>query len=246
MESLNSKLLVTYINMDKSVDRRNNMESRFKKFNINVVRKVAVTPDKINIKFHPSAQYLNGGEKACAQSHIEIMKDFLTNDTFDYLLIFEDDMKLRHDFVQVVNKKLETIDKEDPNWDALFLYSTEGLKHYSQANADIPMDEEDKKMMNIWRPIREHYSSGAYILSKKGIQEIFSMFNDHSCYHKSDWMTWCLQMKGRCYGIFPWIACIDGSESCLINHGEIEGGDPDFRKAMKLLKEVDFPYDNYE
>jgi GR25 family glycosyltransferase involved in LPS biosynthesis len=246
MEVLNSKLLVTYINMDKSVDRRINMEKRFKKFNINVIRKCAITPEGLNIKFNHTAQHLNKGEKACTQSHVEIMKDFLTNDKFEYLLIFEDDMKLRHDFIEVVNKKLETIDKEDPNWDSLFLYTTEGLKHYSQANAGIPMDEEDKKSMNVWRPIREHYSSGAYILSKKGIQEIFSMFNDYSGYHKSDWMTWCLQSRGHCYGIFPWIACIDESESCLVNRIDSEGGDPDFRKAIKLLKEVDYSYDNYE
>lgn len=244
MESLNSKLLVTFINMDKSIERRNNMEDRFKKFNINAVRKSAITPDGLNIKFNPSAQYLNGGEKACAQSHMEIMKDFLTNDQFEYLLIFEDDMKLRNDFIKVINEKLETIDKEDPNWDALFLYTTEGIKHYSQANAGIPMDEEDKKLLNVWRPIKEHYSSGAYILSKKGVQEIFSMFNDYAGYHKSDWMTWCLQSRNHCYGIFPWIACIDGSESCLVNRNE-EYGDPDFRKAMKLLKEVDYSYDNY-
>ena len=246
METLNDKVLVTFINMDKSVDRRNNMEERFKKFNIKAERKNAVTPECLNITFHPSAHHLNKGEKACAQSHIEIMKEFLSNGKFDYLLIFEDDMKLRHDFVKSVNKKLETIDKEDPRWDALFLYTTEGLKHYSQANAGIHMDENDKKMMNIWRPIREHYSTGAYILSKKGIQEIFSMFNDYEGYHKSDWMTWCLQARGHCYGIFPWISCIDGSESCLINHNDIEGGDPDFRKAMKLLKEIDYKYSNYE
>jgi hypothetical protein len=59
-------------------------------------------------------------------------------------------------------------------------------------------------------------------------------------------MTWCLQTKGHSYGIFPWIACIDGSESCLIVHSDTEGGDPDFRKAMKLLREADYSYDNYE
>jgi GR25 family glycosyltransferase involved in LPS biosynthesis len=246
MEPLNSKVQVVYINMDKSVDRKNAMEERFKKFSINAIRKQAVTPATLTIPFQSYAQNLNGGEKACAQSHVEIMQDFLAQDTFDYLLIFEDDMKLRHDFNTVVNQKLATIQQEDPNWDALFLYTTEGLKHYSQANAGIPMNEEDKKMMHIWRPIQEHYSTGAYILSKKGIFELFSMFNDYIGYHKSDWMTWCLQFKGHCYGIFPWIACIDGSESCLIVHSDTDGGDPDFRKAMKLLREVEYSYENYE
>ena len=245
MEPLNSKLLVTYINVDKSIDRRINMEERFKKFNIKAVRKSAVTPESLNIKFHPSAQHLSGREKACTQSHVEIIKDFLTNDQYEYILILEDDTKLRRDFIEVVNKKLETIDKEDPNWDALFLFTTEGLKHYSQANSGIPMNEEDKKMMHSWRPIQEHYSAAAYILSKKGIQEIFSMFNDHSGYHVADWMTWCLQYKGHCYGFFPWLVCIDDSESSIKNPDNKEALNADFRKAIRLLKEVDYPYDNY-
>jgi hypothetical protein len=57
-------------------------------------------------------------------------------------------------------------------------------------------------------------------------------------------MTWCLQTKGHCYGIFPWIACIDGSGSCTKNLID-EEMTPDFRKAMKLLKEVNYSYDNY-
>jgi GR25 family glycosyltransferase involved in LPS biosynthesis len=236
---------IFYINLDSRKDRRDAMEERFKLFGLKVTRKSAVTPDKLNIPFHPSAQNLNKGEKSCAQSHVEIMKDFLKSEE-EVLMILEDDMKFRKDMVDIINQKLENIDKEDPDWNCLFLYTTEGIKHYSQSNAGIPMNEEDKKMMNLWRPIQEHYSSAAMIFSRKGVMELFSMFNDYTGYHKSDWMTWCLQTRGPCYGIFPWIACIDGSESCLIVHSDTEGGDPDFLKAMKLLKEVDYSYDNYE
>jgi GR25 family glycosyltransferase involved in LPS biosynthesis len=221
------------------------MEARFKKFGLNGIRKSAVTPDKLNIPFHPSAYHLNNGEKACAQSHVEIMKDFLKSDQ-NYLMILEDDMKFRKDWIDIINQKLNTINNEDPDWHCLFLYTTEGLKHYSEANAGIPMNEEDKKMMHIWRPIQEHYSSASMIFSRKGVEALFSNYNDHVGYHKSDWMTWCLQYKGHCYGIFPWLMCIDGTESSLVQNAKSMDEDPDFRKAMKLLKEVDYSYENYE
>jgi len=239
---------IFYINLDSRKDRRDAMEERIKNFGLKVTRKSAVTPDKLNIPFQHSAQHLNNGTKACTQSHVEIMKDFLKSEE-KRLMILEDDMKFRKDMIPIINKKLEVIDKEDPEWHCLFLYTTEGLKHYSQANSGIPMNEEDMKMMNTWRPIQEHYSSASMIFSRKGVEALFSIFNEYTGYHKSDWMTWCLQYKGHSYGIFPWLMCIDGSESCLVeNTKDISGSlkeDPDFKKAMKLLKEVNYSYHNY-
>ena len=232
---------IYYINVDSQKDRREKMEKRLSHFKLKYKRKSAVTPDKITIPFHPGAQYLNKGEKACAQSHVELIKDFLASED-KYLMVMEDDMRFRKDWVEVINKKLATINQDDPDWHCLFLYTTEGIKHYSICNAGIPMDEEDKKLLHVWRKIQEHYSTASMIFSKKGAQTLYSMFNEYTGYFKSDWMTWNLQLKGHCYGIFPWLMCIDETPSLL---NDQEGADADFKKAMKLLKEADYDYSNY-
>jgi GR25 family glycosyltransferase involved in LPS biosynthesis len=231
---------IYYINLDTRTDRRENVEKRLNLFNLKAERKSAVTPDKVTLPFQN--QSISDKQKACTQSHIEILKKFLASDQ-KYLLILEDDNRFRKDWVEVVNKKLTTINQEDPDWHCLYLYTTEGMKHYSLSNAGIPMDDEDKKMFGVWRRIQEHFSAASILYSRKGVQEFFSMFNDFTGYHTFDWMTWNLQYKGHSYGIFPWLMCIDGTGSSINNQ---DGLDADFRKAMKLLKEADFSYDNYE
>jgi GR25 family glycosyltransferase involved in LPS biosynthesis len=232
---------IYYINLDSRKDRRENIEKRLSQFKIKYKRKSAVTPDKITIPFHQHAQHINNNEKGCTQSHIEIIKDFLGSED-KYLMIMEDDIRFRKDWMEVINKKLTTINQDDPEWHCLFLYTTEGIKHYSLSNQGIPMDEEDKKLFHTWRKIQEHYSTASMIFSKKGAQTFYSMFNEYTGYFKIDWMTWNLQLKGHCYGIFPWLMCIDGTQSSL---NDKEGSDADFNKAMKLLKEADYSFDNY-
>ena len=74
-----------FINCDKNHERRENIESQFKKYNADFERISATTPDTLN----PVKRQL---EICCLKSHIKAMKHFIDNVEDDYVIICEDDL----------------------------------------------------------------------------------------------------------------------------------------------------------
>ena len=221
---------IYYINDDEHKDKKESIESILSQYKLKFKRKALTSVSKLSLPF----QSIDEKEKRFTQSYIEIMKEFLSSDK-QYLMIMKDDIKFRDDWIGRLNKKLATLNNDDPNWHCLFLYTSEGIKHYTLCNTGVPMDEEDKKLYHTWRKIKEEYGSSCMLFSKKGVQTFYLMFNEYTGYNSVDWMNWCLQTKNHCYGIFPWLVCI-------IKKGD---NDPNFDKAMRLLKESDYDYSNY-
>ena len=98
---------IYYINLDKSIDRNNNILNQLKSIK-NIKRIPGVVFDeqkkyKIDLKFYSN---LTNSEKGCTLAHLNTIEQFL-KDNHDYALICEDDVNF--DLVQLWNFSLKNI-----------------------------------------------------------------------------------------------------------------------------------------
>jgi GR25 family glycosyltransferase involved in LPS biosynthesis len=151
--------------------------------------------------------YLSDGQKACAQSHINIWRHMIRAE-LPYVFILEDDAVFHKDW----RLNLSKLDLEKLNWDAIFLNGSELVS---------PSHE--------WKLVTEQYLTGGYILSFSGAQWLLKTFGD--CFHASDWMTTRLQLRGQSWSYFPWLVIQEGNESMI--GSEVE---EDHQKVLLLLQ----------
>ena len=203
---------ISLLNNQKRID---NMKRRCKEINLEYSIFPAVTPDNLKENF---VHYLNGGQRGCAQSHFYLWKHIIELN-LSYALILEDDACFDKQFYSRLFNYESTI--QDPEWDAIFLNSSESI---------VPPFQ--------WSPIKEHYLTGGYILSKNGAIKLVNMFSD--CLFGADWMTSRLQEYNHCYGFFPWIIIQDGIETLIGSNL-----DADREKVVRLLDELNYSLDNY-
>jgi len=204
------------ISLESAPERWERMETRFKYFNMEATRWNASTPNTLTETFH---HYLNAGQRACAQSHINIWRHMVKND-LPYSLILEDDAKFDKQWKEKLSDIKDLIDK-DQDWDAIFL------------NVSEPMNPQ-----NTWMKVQEQYLTGAYILSYNGAKWLFENFKDG--YAASDWMTTRLQLYGHSYSYFPWLVIQEGNESTIGS-----GYEEDHKKVIRCLNEISYPIDEY-
>jgi GR25 family glycosyltransferase involved in LPS biosynthesis len=156
--------IIYWINLDRSTNRKNNMEELLRNFNIKNERIPAV--DGKNMKQEDFNKYIinqqtkkcSNYEYACLLSHLKTILKF-SQSNYNYALICEDDISL--DFAKYWDKPISQIVKESPkNWDIIMLFST----FYTDVNNDFTL-----KTINV--PI---YGSGAYLISKKAALKIIN------------------------------------------------------------------------
>ena len=182
------------------------MSARLDRFGIECQRWNASMPDTVVDKF---AGYLNGGQRACGQSHVNVWRAIIDRG-LEYALIIEDDAMFVNDW----REKLERLSEvDDPEWDAVFL------------NASEPITPEDK-----WTVVREQYLTGAYILSRRGAQCLLDWYSNE--FASSDWMTSRLQTRGHSYSYFPWLVIQEGMDSTIGS-----GVEADHAKVVRCLGE---------
>lgn len=203
------------ISLETAPERWERMEARFKYFGMEATRWNASTPNTLTDSFY---EYLNAGQRSCAQSHINIWRHIIQNGLY-YSLILEDDAK----FDKKWKEKLSEINliHTDEDWDAIFL------------NVSEPMNPKNK-----WMKIQEQYLTGAYILSYNGAKRLLDIFKDG--YGSSDWMTTRLQTYGRSYSYFPWLVIQEGNESTIGS-----GYQEDHKKVIRCLNEINYSIDEY-
>jgi hypothetical protein len=204
------------ISLESASERWERMEARFKYFGMEATRWNASTPNTLTDSFY---EYLNAGQRACAQSHINIWRHIVQNGLY-YSLIIEDDAK----FSKRWKEKLSDIKNQinnDPNWEAIFL------------NVSDPINPK-----NQWVKVQEQYLTGAYILSYKGAKHLLEIFKDG--YGSSDWMTTRLQTYGNSYSYFPWLVIQEGNESTIGS-----GYEEDHKKVIRCLNEINYSMDEY-
>ena len=128
MENINKYFdaidIIYWINLDRSENRRTNMEEILKKIPVKNERISAVDGKTVPLEEILSHFILNkinitNYEYACTLSHLNTIKKFSETD-YKYALIFEDDVTL--EFVKYWDKKISTIINEAPNdWEVLLL-----------------------------------------------------------------------------------------------------------------------------
>jgi len=193
------------------------MKRRLDLVDLSATRFPAAVANTSDIQDH-FYDYLNGGQRGCAQSHIQLWRT-IVNQNLPYALIVEDDACFDKNWRQKLEQYSLTI--EDPEWDAVFL------------NVSEPMSP-----LHQWQLVQEQYLTGGYILSQKGAKKILALFEGY--YGSSDWMTTRLQTLGHSYSYFPWLIIQEGDESTIGS-----GVEADHAKVLRCLGEIGYGLDNY-
>ncbi len=156
--------IIYWINLDRSNDRKKNMEELLSKFNIKNERITAVDgknmkPDDFN-KYIVNQQnnICSNYEYACLLSHLNTILKF-SQSKYNYALICEDDISL--DFAKYWDKSISKIVKEAPsNWDIIMLFST--------------FHQDVKDDFTLKTPKINVYGAGAYLISKAAANKIIN------------------------------------------------------------------------
>ena len=202
------------ISLESAPERWSRMTSRFQELSLDVFRWMASTPDNLTEKF---ADYMNPGQRACAQSHFLIWKQMIS-ENLPYALILEDDAMFDRQWVT----KLSALSVIEGEWDAIFLNVTEAIS---------PPD--------LWTLVTDQYLTGGYILSLEGAKRLLGMFSGELW--GADWMTTRLQTMGRSWSYFPWLIIQEGFESTIGS-----GVEADHAKVVRLLGDIGYSLDeNY-
>ena len=193
-------------------ERWERMEHRFSHFGIECSRWIATTPDCVTDVFY---DYLNGGQRACGQSHVNLWRHIVTNN-LPYALILEDDAMFDKDWMPKLPYR-----EIDGVWDLFLLNASEPITPHGH-----------------WITVQEQYLTGAYIISRAGAEHLLNSFA--GAYASSDWMTSRLQCRGRSYSYFPWLVIQEGTESTIGS-----GYEADHEKVVRCLGEAGYDIGNY-
>ncbi|WP_245891933.1 glycosyltransferase family 25 protein [Polaribacter glomeratus] len=117
-----SSYKVYYINLDKSLERRNFMENQFKELNIPITRMPAIYGKELPQDFLQKAKRqhqllthfpnLNDGEIGLTKTYFDLWK-IITNQQEDFAIILEDDALLTSDFFKDLDTLFSLISKND-------------------------------------------------------------------------------------------------------------------------------------
>jgi GR25 family glycosyltransferase involved in LPS biosynthesis len=112
MKNLNNFFERIYcLNLDRRTDRWDHACNEFKKINTNVERFSAI--DGLLLEYNDNNVTLP--ELGCMMSHLNIIKQ-CKNDNVSNVLIFEDDIKFKDNFISVFGETIDHI----PTWDMLY------------------------------------------------------------------------------------------------------------------------------
>jgi hypothetical protein len=188
-KNLNS-IKIYYINLDKSVDRKNELEKDLKKYGLEAIKISGVDGKKIKnfqrdcvdgMKFISYDENLTPSELGCILSHFKAIKQAY-DDGQNIAIILEDDIGL--DLIPHWETPLnEFIQKLPDNWTIINLkpscYNLKTLVSY--------------KIKHCW-------TTGAYLINREGMKKILNL---------RDADTWIIKKYGKCK---------KGSADCLLYH----------------------------
>jgi len=167
------------INLDKNIEKYDNIKKRFFNLGINPERFKAIYAKELDNEYikkvtHPYVQntiengrYIDSdigtlGAVGCSLSHIKLW-EILLNSNEDMFLILEDDAIPNTSYsVNSINKYLNKINKIDSNWDYIFLGYTKPLL----ISNDIKVHSDIYKINQIT------FFTHAYIINRSGAQKL--------------------------------------------------------------------------
>ena len=164
--------VIYWINLDRSHERRQSMESLFSDAAFNDIASIqrfpAIDGKTVDVfsYFEPSEKEnpkLNNVEYACLVSHLEVLKEF-SHSSNELALIMEDDMTL--EFQQHWTKTVKEITEEAPSdWEVIQLC-------YNNQEGDIEL------LYNSYRPC-----CAAYVVNKKSALKLINFLTENGVYN---------------------------------------------------------------
>lgn len=169
MNKINFIDKIMWINLDKSINRKEYMEKILKNIKIPNIRVSAIDGNNNNLDkiiTIEKERELSSLQIAVTLSHIKAIS-LLNNIEGNYFMICEDDISFKN--LDYFNKDdtLEKIIKESPNFDILMLYKT--------CINDIDNEYED--WMNAYNKGIHLYGAVCYIISRDGINKLNKIVN---------------------------------------------------------------------
>lgn len=173
-----NKINLYYINMDKSVERKQRFLSRMTQFNnYNIIRIQAVTPKDLpnyNIQSNLLCSSLMKPEEfGCTLSHLKAIETAYNNND-QYALITEDDL--------IINKNINweyLISQSPTDWDIIQLFVFPTFQIMNNAKNEILKDNWLVKT-NIYCP-----STVCYLISRQGMNKLLTKFVDNKTNSKT-------------------------------------------------------------
>lgn len=168
---------ILYINMDKDTNRREFMESRFKKFGIKNYKRITgvngrnakdISKGKIdNISYINEFTNMTFSELGCMLSHLKSIK-YAYDKGYDKVLIFEDDTDVA--LMNWWKGNLDYYINQAPgDWEILQLFHSEGTYVKNQ----VPTYHIHKE---------NEYVTAAYLVNRKGMEAILGNVG-HNIFH---------------------------------------------------------------
>ena len=161
---------IVWINLDRSKDRRENMEKILNNILINNTRIDAIDGNIDNIYsiIDPIKTDITKYELATTLSHIKAI-NYLKNLSGNYFLICEDDISFKN--INLIDTNLENIIKNSPEFDILLI-----TKIYTKDLDELYTDwNEESSKRNDYR--NTIWSAASYIISRKGIENITNIIS---------------------------------------------------------------------
>lgn len=170
---INSLDAIIYINLENRNDRKDLLLKELESLKANTAK-----IHKVSGVFIPK-----NGHKGCIQSHI-IALNMIKLNKWKRVLILEDDAQLNTDaetFNNIISKTMETLDKEDPNWNVIMLATVNKIlndkapkPHSTQLEIYAP--DGTLKPIKLER-LHRATTSSAYIVKGDYVDEILTLFN---------------------------------------------------------------------
>ena len=193
VENMNKKYLdgvdvVYWINLNRSKDRKNDMEKMLKDeaFDGIPTQRIEAYDGKMNPKsvfdklvIH--SKYQTNTEYACLLSHLESMRTF-NESKYNVALIFEDDVTL--EFKKYWTKSVrEIIDNAPPDWDIILLSYIYDVNNSNTSWDNQPMYDKvfynNKKNQNN---NNQYWSTLSYIINKNGSKKLLTNYKKNKYY----------------------------------------------------------------
>jgi GR25 family glycosyltransferase involved in LPS biosynthesis len=193
---------IYYINLDRRPDRNLHFLKLYNELNLgNDKLKRFTGIDGLTYKFSPeqnnmfiNADFLNTDAKTKIMgnqlSHYYILNDMINNN-YNYILIFQDDVIFRYDFVEQINKLMNNIpnDAEIINFG---FHKTANLSEFEALDINDPVESivQSKKIINDSVCIladNVNPCSLSYLVTLQGAKNLVKYFNEYGFRRATDW-----------------------------------------------------------
>lgn len=153
-------MLIYYINLDRSHDRKQSMEKQFQLFGLDVTRLSAIDGSTLNLTDYKSCG-LTPGEIGCYLSHIKAWKLLLETDD-QFAVIFEDDIKISADF----NDFLNNTQWRNEIFDIIKLDTSQRRVFLSKTGKRL------KPKRSLFRLLTPHLGTAGYIIHRSFAEKL--------------------------------------------------------------------------